>query len=591
MVLSMDADGLRNAYVKFFEERKHKFIGSASLIPENDPTVLFTTAGMHPLVPYLLGERHPAGTRLVNYQKCLRTGDIDEVGDSSHLTFFEMLGNWSLGDYFKEGSIQMSFDFLTKVLKISKDNLAVTAFEGIEGIPKDTETYGIWKNMGMRDDQIFFYGMKDNWWGPAGQTGPCGPDTEIFFDNLQPKCSKDCGPSCKCGKYVEIWNNVFMEYNKNEDGSYTQLSQKNVDTGMGLERTLCMLNKKKTVYDTELFERIIRKIEELSGKRYEDHVKDFRIISDHLRASTFILGDGVVPSKVDAGYILRRLIRRASRYLRKLEVEGLHMSEICKVVIDQYGISYPDLKRNENIIISQMSAEEEKFNKTLDRGLRVADRMIEELQGDTLSGELAFKLYDTYGFPIELTVELVREKGLDVDVADYEVRFREHQEKSRAGAEQKFKGGLADNSEETTKLHTATHLLNAALRQVLGGDIKQKGSNITAERLRFDFNFDRKLEPQELTDIEKMVNAAIDADIEVICEEMPYDDARASGAVGVFEDKYGEVVKIYTIGDVSKEMCGGPHVSRTSELGGFKIKKEESSAAGVRRIKAVVGQR
>lgn len=586
----MDADGLRKAYVQFFEKHGHKYIRSASLIPENDPTVLFTTAGMHPLVPYLLGERHPSGKRLVDYQKCIRTGDIDEVGDSSHLTFFEMLGNWSLGDYFKEGSIQMSHEFLKDVLKMNMDMIAVTAFEGTDDIPKDTETAEIWKSLGIPEDRIFFYGMKDNWWGPAGQTGPCGPDTEIFFDNGQPACSGSCGPSCKCGKYTEIWNNVFMEYFKDESGKYTPLAQKNVDTGMGLERTLCILNNKPTVYDTELFSGIISKIEEISGRSYSEHIKEFRIVSDHLRAATFIMGDGVAPAKVDQGYILRRLIRRASRYLRNLGVEGSHMQEIVKVVVEQYSEAYPELERNKEFIYAQITAEEEKFNKTLDRGLRVADRMIEEVQGNILPGDLAFKLYDTYGFPIELTQELVQEKGLTVDVNGYEEKFKEHQEKSRAGAEQKFKGGLADNSEETTKLHTATHLLNAALKKVLGPDVQQKGSNITVERLRFDFNFDRKLTPEELKDIENIVNDSIKADIPVVCEEMPYEKARETGAIGVFGDKYGEVVKIYTIGNVSKEMCGGPHVSRTGEIGSFKIKKEESSAAGVRRIKAVVGQ-
>ncbi|MCL1904890.1 MAG: alanine--tRNA ligase [Methanomassiliicoccaceae archaeon] len=589
----MNAEELRNAYVNFFKERGHAYIQSSSLIPENDPTVLFTTAGMHPLVPYLLGQRHPAGKRLVNYQKCLRTGDIDEVGDASHLTFFEMLGNWSLGDYFKEGSIKMSYDLLTEVLKIDRNSLAVTAFEGNENAPRDTETYDLWKNLGFRDDQIFFYGMKDNWWGPAGQTGPCGPDTEIFFDDGRPKCSETCGPSCKCGKYVEIWNNVFMEYNKNEDGSFTPLEQKNVDTGMGLERVVAMMNHVKSPYDTDLFSRIIGKIEELSGKKYQDNVKDFRIIADHMRASTFLMGDniGVAPSKMDQGYVLRRLIRRASRYMRKLGIEGCRMIDICKVIVDQYSPSYPELDKNKEFIYRNITAEEEKFNRTLDRGLRVADRMFEEI-GDSkvLDGERAFHLYDTFGFPIELTTELADERNISVDMKGYEERFREHQDKSRAGAAQKFKGGLADSSDETTKLHTATHLLNAALRQVLSADIMQKGSNITPERLRFDFNFDRKMTPEEIQKVSDIVNDAIGKNIDVKCEEMPYEDAKKAGAIGVFEGKYGEFVKVYTIGDISKELCGGPHVSNTGELEGFRIKKEESSAAGVRRIKAVVGK-
>ena len=589
----MNAKELRNAYVNFFKKRGHAFIPSASLIPENDPTVLFTTAGMHPLVPYLLGEKHPAGKRLVNYQKCIRTGDIDDIGDSTHLTFFEMLGNWSLGDYFKEGSIKMSYDLLTQVLKIKTDNLAVTAFEGNENAPKDMETYGVWKSLGFRDDQIFFYGMEDNWWGPAGKTGPCGPDTEIFYDDGRKKCSPKCGPACKCGKYVEIWNNVFMEYNKNEDGSYTPLSQQNVDTGMGLERVLAMMNGVKSAYDTELFIPTIKEIERLSGMRYSDNVKAFRIIADHLRSATFLLGDdrGVAPSKMDQGYVLRRLIRRASRYMRKLGIEGCQMVNIAQLIVKQYSDVYPELERNKEFIYTNLAAEEEKFNKTLDRGLRIADRMFEEL-GDTkiLDSEHAFRLYDTFGFPIELTKELADERGVTVDIKGFEERFREHQDKSRAGAEQKFKGGLADSSDETTKLHTATHLLNAALRQVLSADIMQKGSNITPERLRFDFNFDRKMTPEEIQKVSDIVNDAIRKNIDVVCEEMPYEKAKKSGAIGVFEGKYEDIVKVYTIAGVSKEMCGGPHVSNTGIIGGFRIQKEESSAAGVRRIKAVVGK-
>lgn len=585
----MDAQELREAYVNFFVERGHTFIRSASLIPENDPTVLFTTAGMHPLVPYLLGEKHPGGKRLVDFQKCIRTGDIDEVGDASHLTFFEMLGNWSLGDYFKKESIKFSFDLLQDVLKISKDQLAVTAFEGEEGIPKDTETAEYWKEQGMRDDQIFFYGRKDNWWGPAGQTGPCGPDTEIFFDNGQPKCGPDCGPSCKCGKYVEIWNNVFMQYFKDKDGNFSPLEQKNVDTGMGLERVLCVVNGLQTVYDTSLFTGIIGKLEELSGKKYSDDMRSFRIVADHLRASTFLLGDGVVPSKMGQGYILRRLIRRASRYMSNLGIEGINMQKVSEVIVKEYSAAYPELEKNKDSIYAQITAEEEKFHKTLRKGLRRFDEMISE-NGDSkeLNGEAVFRLYDTFGFPVELTQELASEKGYTVNVEDFDSRFKEHQEKSRAGSEQVFKGGLADASDQTTKLHTATHLLNAALKKIVDPNIQQKGSNITAERLRFDFNLDRKLTPEELKDIEDYVNEIIKADIPVVCEEIPYEEAKERNAVGVFQDKYGEVVKVYSIGDVSIELCGGPHVNSTGDIGSFKIKKEESSAAGVRRIKAVV---
>ena len=585
---------MREKYVDFFKSKGHSFISSASLIPENDPTVLFTTAGMHPLVPYLLGEKHPAGTRLTDYQKCVRTGDIDEVGDASHLTFFEMLGNWSLGDYFKKESIAYSYEFLTDVLGMDPDDLAVTAFAGEDGIPKDDETAELWKSHGLRDDQIFFYGKEDNWWGPAGQTGPCGPDTEIFYDDGRPKCGPSCGPSCHCGKYTEIWNNVFMQYFKDAEGKFTPLKQKNVDTGMGLERILRILNGKETVYDTALFQGIIADIEDISGKKYGEDPEDtraFRIVADHMRAATFILGDGVVPAKIGQGYILRRLIRRSSRYMSKLGYEDPFMQRIAETVISEYGKAYPELERNREFIITNINNEELKFHKAVMKGLRRFDQMVAE-NGDSpvLNGETVFRLYDTYGFPIEMTVELAKEKGLKVDMDDFNSRFKTHQDTSRYGAEQKFKGGLADHSEETTKLHTATHLLNAALRKFVSPDIQQKGSNITAERLRFDFNLDRKCTPEELAAVEKYVNDAIKAAIPVVCEEMTYEEAKKRGAIGVFTDKYGEMVKVYTMGDVSCEICGGPHVKNTSELQGFKIKKEESSAAGIRRIKAVVGK-
>lgn len=585
----MDAQELRDAYVNFFTDRGHRYIRSASLIPENDPTVLFTTAGMHPLVPYLLGEKHPEGKRLVNFQKCIRTGDIDEVGDATHLTFFEMLGNWSLGDYFKRESIEYSFDLLKDVLKIGKDELAVTAFIGENSIPKDTETAGHWKSHGLRDDQIFFYGREDNWWGPAGQTGPCGPDTEIFYDNGQPKCGPNCGPACRCGKYTEIWNNVFMEYGKDKDGNFTPLEQKNVDTGMGLERVLCVVNGLETVYDTSLFTGIIGKLEELSGKTYKEDMRSFRISADHLRASVFLLGDGVVPSKIGQGYILRRLIRRASRYMSNLGIEGVNMQSIAEVIVSEYSDAYPELERNKDIIYSQITAEEEKFHKTLKKGLRRFDEMISE-NGDSkeLSGEAVFRLYDTFGFPVELTKELASEKGYTVDTEDFSRRFKEHQEISRAGSDQVFKGGLADAGDRTTRMHTATHLLNAALKKIVDPNIQQKGSNITAERLRFDFNLDRKLTPEEIKEVEDYVNAVIEKNIPVVCEEIAYEEAKDRNAVGVFGDKYGERVKIYSIEDVSIELCGGPHVNNTGEIGHFTIKKEESSAAGVRRIKAVV---
>ena len=587
----MKAQELREAYVDFFKGRGHAHIRSASLVPENDPTVLFTTAGMHPLVPYLLGQKHPEGKRLVNYQKCIRTGDIDEVGDASHLTFFEMLGNWSLGDYFKEESIRFSFEFLTEVLKLRIDQLAVTAFEGEGLIPKDEETAEIWHRLGMPKERIFFFGREDNWWGPAGQTGPCGPDTEIFYDDGRPACCPECGPTCDCGKYTEIWNNVFMEYFKDADGNFTPLENKNVDTGMGLERVLRIMNGRETVFDTELFENVILKIEEITGKNYADNKRPFRIVADHIRAATFIMGDGVSPARVGQGYILRRLIRRASRYLSSLGVDEVVMRDLCRIVIDDYKDSYPELERNREQILTGMEAEERKFHSTLSKGLRRFDEMIEGCNtGSTLDGAQVFRLFDTFGFPIELTKELAEEKGFIVDVDDFDLRFKEHQEKSRAGAEQKFKGGLADDSEETTKLHTATHLLNAALRKIVDPDISQRGSNITAERLRFDFNFDRKVTPEEQKEVEDYINEIIRMDLPIVCEEMSYDDARGRDAVGGFDDKYGDKVLVYSIGDVSCEICGGPHVKSTGELEGFKIKKEESSAAGVRRIRAVVGK-
>ncbi len=589
----MEAQELRDAYINFFKSKGHTQIRSASLIPENDPTVLFTTAGMHPLVPYLLGENHPAGTRLTDYQKCVRTGDIDDVGDASHLTFFEMLGNWSLGDYFKKESIAWSAELLRTVLKLTPDQLAVTAFAGDDDAPRDEETAKLWEEQGIAKDHIFFLPKEDNWWGPAGQTGPCGPDTEIFFiDKTKKPCGPECRPGCHCGYYTEIWNNVFMQYFKDKDGKFSPLKQKNVDTGMGLERALRVLCGTETVYETPLFTGVISKIEELSGKKYEDDKKAFRVVSDHLRASTFLIADGVIPTKMGAGYILRRLIRRASRYMSALGIEESgHMKDVAQVVINEYSTAYPELKQNEQTILTTITEEEEKFHKNLRKGMRRFDEMI-ATQGETkvLDGGKVFQLYDTFGFPIELTKELAEEKGYQVDVKDFDERFKQHQETSRMDTNQTFKGGLADHTEETTKLHTATHLLNAALRTLIDPDIRQKGSNITPERLRFDFNIDRKLTPEELASIEKFVNDAIKADLPVVCEEMTLEEARAKNAIGVFDNKYGAKVKVYTMGDVSCEICGGPHVQHTGELQGFKIQKQENVAAGVKRIKAVVGK-
>ncbi len=564
---------LRKIWLDFFQNKKHAVIGSASLIPENDPTVLFTTAGMHPLVPYLLGAKHPSGTRLCNIQKCVRTGDIDEVGDATHLTFFEMMGNWSLGDYFKDEMISWSFEFLTSsdYLGIDKDNLAVSVFEGDEDAPKDEESAKIWENCGIKRENIFYLPKKNNWWGPAGLTGPCGPDTEMFIDTGKPKCSPECSPACDCGKYVEIWNDVFMQYFKDADGKFSPLSQKNVDTGMGLERTLCFLQGKKSVYEGE-------------------YLKAFRIVGDHIRTSVFILGDqrGVTPSNVDQGYVLRRLIRRAIRYGRMLELSAKSLTEIADVIIEQYKDVYTELSDNADKIKRELELETERFERTLNTGLKEFERTVRNLDGNIIDGPSAFRLYDTYGFPLEMTQELAKEQGLEVDEKGFEQAFANHQAKSQSGAEQRFKGGLADSGEETTKLHTATHLLQAALRKVLGEEVFQRGSNITAERLRFDFSFGRKVEKPELEQVEKMVNDVIEKDLPVKMEEMTVEQAKQSGAMGIFESRYGEKVKVYSIGDFSKEICGGPHAKHTGELGKFKIQKEESSSAGVRRIKAVL---
>lgn len=586
---------LRKLYLDFFREKGHAIIPSASLIPENDPTVLFTTAGMHPLVPYLMGAKHPEGTRLADVQKCIRTGDIDEVGDTSHCTFFEMLGNWSLGDYFKKESIAYSWEFLTsdKWLGIDKDKLYFTCFAGDADAPRDTYSHDRWVEMGVDPSHIFYLDKKHNWWGPAGITGPCGPDTEIFYDTGKPKCCPECNPSCDCGKYLEIWNNVFMEYNKQADGSYLPLAQHNVDTGMGLDRTIATLQGVESVYDTDAFTGIIKTIEELSGKHYKDSpeiTRAFRIVADHIRCATFILGDprGVTPSNVDQGYILRRLIRRAIRFAMQLGIPDNKLDAVADAVIAQYGEVYPELTANREKIMTELDKEETRFQKALRNGTREFERIKGSFENGVIDGATAFHLYDTFGFPIEFTEELAKENGLKVDVEGFKAAFEEHQKKSQAGAEQRFKGGLAEANEVTARLHTATHLLQAALRKVLGDGVAQKGSNITTERLRFDFSFERKMTPEEVKEVEKLVNEAIQADVPITCEEMTVDEARAQGAIGLFGDKYGEKVKVYTMGKYSKEICGGPHASHTGELGTFKIKKEEASSAGVRRIKAVL---
>ena len=587
---------LRSMFLKFFKDHGHAVISSASVIPENDPTVLFTTAGMHPLVPYLMGAKPPAGNRLTDVQKCVRTGDIDDVGDFSHLTFFEMLGNWSLGDYFKEQMIPWSWEFLTspEYLGLPKDRLAFSVFAGDADCPRDEESAQLWRNCGVADDHIFFLPKENNWWGPAGITGPCGPDTEMFIITDKEPCGPNCSPACSCGRYLEIWNDVFMQYNKKADGTFEPLEQKNVDTGMGLERTICVLNGKKSVYETDLFADILKKISELSGKEYggdEMTTRAFRIIADHMRTATFIMGDdrGVSPSNVDQGYVLRRLIRRAVRYGMGIGMPEGFTGEVAKVIIEQYKDVYPELKRNEAFVLEQLSLEESRFARTLKQGNREFEKLVEKVQDGQIDGVSAFHLYDTYGFPVEMTEELARERGLTVDMDGFHDCFRRHQATSQAGAEQRFKGGLADNSEQSARLHTATHLLHAALRKVLGPEVAQKGSNITAERLRFDFSFGRKMTKEELAEVERLVNEAIQSHTPVTCEEMTVAQAKEQGAIGLFESKYGEKVKVYTMGPYSKEICGGPHAQNTGDLVSFKIKKEESSSAGVRRIKAIIG--
>ncbi len=594
--MKLTADQLRDKYLKFFASKGHAVISGASLIPENDPTVLFTTAGMHPLVPYLLGEPHPAGKRLTDVQKCVRTGDIDAVGDSCHLTFFEMLGNWSLGEYFKKEAIAWSYEFLTKELGFSPDQLSVTVFQGEGNVPRDDESIAIWKSLGIPESRIYALPKEDNWWGPAGTTGPCGPDTEMFIDTGKPACGKICRPGCHCGKYIEIWNDVFMQYNKTANGTYEPLKQSNVDTGMGVERTICMMNGYTTVYETELFAPLMAKIKELSTSRpgnEEIAVRAERIIADHMRTSVFVLGDpkgGVKPGNVGANYVLRRLIRRSVRYAKLLGIGTGYTRALAEIIIANYGHVYPELEKNRETVITELVAEEERFEKTLHAGQKEFDKVAEALKMHgqaTLSGRTAFKLYDTYGFPLEFTEELCLEQGLAVDRAGYEEAFKKHQETSKQG-DATFKGGLADNTVATTRLHTATHLLHKALQTVLGPHALQKGSNITPERLRFDFSHPEKMTPEQIQQVEDIVNEQIKRNLPISVTTMTIEDAKEKGATALFAAKYGEQVKVFTMGDFSMEVCGGPHANNTGELGGFKIQKEESSSAGVRRIKAVI---
>jgi len=616
---NLTADELRDAYLKFFESKGHVIIPGASVIPENDPTVLFTTAGMHPLVPYLMGAmEHPAGKRLTDVQKCVRTGDIDEVGDAAHLTFFEMLGNWSLNDYFKKEAISWSFEFLTQHLGFKPEQLNVTVFrgegkEGEEGyIPADEEAVEIWKSVGIPEERIFRLPREDNWWGPAGTTGPCGPDTEMFIDTGKPKCCDECRPGCHCGKYIEIWNDVFMQYNKTEDGRFVPLGRHNVDTGMGVERTICMMSGAPTVYDTEIFAPIMAAIDELRGtgngessvaKAMEDKqgtgdgdaLRAKRIVADHMRTATFILCDpkgGVKPGNVGANYVLRRLIRRAVRYARQLGIAEGFTVKLAEVICDKYSHVYPELKENLAQCRLDLEAEERRFNATLDKGEAMYMKVAEQLKAhgqSQISGKTAFKLYDTFGFPFEMTCEMAAKDGLTVDKEGFEEANRKHQELSRTTSAGSFKAGLQDNSAVVTRMHTATHLLHAALHKVLGPTANQKGSNITAERLRFDFTWPEKMTDAQVAEVEKLVNEWIAQGIPVSKKLTTVEEAKAEGAMALFGAKYGDQVSLYTIGDVSKEICCGPHVENTSELGSFKIQKEQSSSAGVRRIKAVIG--
>ena len=583
----MKAIEIRNKYLNFFKNHGHVVIPSAPLIPENDPSVLFTTAGMQPLVPYLLGEPHPAGTRLTDYQKCVRTNDIDEVGDNRHLTYFEMLGNWSLGDYFKEESIQMSYDFLTKELGIPVEKLSVTCFAGDEDCARDEVTESCWKKAGIPEERIYYFGKDDNWW-IAGETGPCGPDTEMFYDTGKPKCSPECNPSCGCGKYVEIWNNVFMEFYKDENGKYSKLKQHNVDTGLGLERMTMLLEGKETPFETELFAPIMDKLVELQKV---DNIASRRIVAEHLRSSMMIICDGGRPSNVDRGYILRRLIRRMVRHMNKLQISLDELSTLIDINVENLKEMYPALETNKETIKNVILEEKDKFVKTLEKGEKEFAKEVGQVkeQGENIvPGKVVFRLYDTYGFPPEVTEELATENGMKIDKEGFDKLFKEHQEKSRAGSEQKFKGGLASTGEMETKYHTATHLLNAALKQVLGSHVHQRGSNITAERMRFDFSHPAKMTDEEKQKTEDLVNEWITEAIPVEHLEMKKDDAIKMGAEAMFIEKYGDIVSVYKIGDVSIELCGGPHVSNTSELGHFKIKKEESSSSGIRRIKAIL---
>ena len=585
----MESLNLREKYISFFESKGHKQIPSAPVVPENDPSVLFNTAGMQPLVPYLLGEPHPYGKRLCDYQKCMRTNDLDEVGDVTHHTFFEMLGNWSLGDYFKKESITWSFEFLTRVLEIPIERLAVTVFKGNDIVSPDNESANIWKELGISEKRIKYLGEDDNWWPNMESTGPCGPDTEIFYFRSEDDVPEEFDTSDD--RWVEIWNNVFMQYNHNEDGTFTELPQKNVDTGMGVERVTALLEGKTDNYTSSIWYDIIKTIEKVAHLEYKGHEKEMRIIADHIRSAVFISADpaGIKPSNTDQGYILRRLIRRAIRYAKKLDIDinSDWEQQIALAIIEKNKKYYKELEENKDVVLDVLKTEKVKFNRTLEKGLKEFEKIINKVEGKTLDKDNAFRLYDTFGFPIELTVELAKEMGIEVDVDGFKEKFKAHQELSRAGAKEKFKGGLASTGEVETQYHTATHLLNAALKVVVGPQVHQKGSNITHERMRFDFSCDHKLTDEEKQKVQDLVNEWIDKGYDVVKEEMKKEDAIKSGAECMFIERYPDIVTVYKIGDVSSELCGGPHVSNTSKIPHIKIKKEEAVSAGVRRIKAV----
>ena len=597
--MTITTDDLRNKWLSFWKEKNHTVISSASVLPDNDPTALFHNSGMHPLVPYLCGESHPGGNRLANAQKCIRTGDIDEVGDATHLTFFEMLGNWSLGDYFKNEQIEWSYEFLTKELKLPVAKLAVSVFAGDEDAPRDEEAVAKWLEVGIPLNRIAYLGKSDNWWA-KGDIGPCGTDTEMFYwtgDEDAPESFQDTNDD---PRWVEIWNDVFMTFDRKEDGSLEELAQKNIDTGMGLERTVAVLNGKKSVYETDAFADILAKIAEIAGKpelandplAETKEANSMRVIADHVRSATAIMADHVSPGNVDQGYILRRLIRRAIRHGRNLGIEGNFTVKIAEVVKNKLGENYTEIVKNWEFIAEELEREEEQFGKTLVTGerefMKLADKIIEFSNKKEIGGKKAFWLYETYGFPLEMTMEMAEEKGLTVEEDGFYKAQELHQQMSRSGSEQKFKGGLGDTSAETTNLHTATHLMHTALKKVLGDHVEQRGSNITPDRLRFDFSHGDKMTAEEKSEVERLVNEAIEANVAIGCVETTVEDATKQGAIGLFGDKYGEKVKMYTMGDFSKEICGGPHANFTGELGKFRIKKEEASSRGVRRIKAVL---